>query len=454
MTENELDRQLQMSRQFVVDPPLVLEDELPKVPTSRRTLLISSVTVLLVSCGILGVILTKQPTQDSMRETAKIASQSHRIANRSTPTTLPLDTVETTPPKPGPQGSMGEWHMIRSRGIPSIALRPLTGNTGTSGIELKQEELERIGIYFDSVTTVSSWFGGFTLDTMQTTLKNWVKGMQDGDGHIQHLRGQGADTLGEREVPALDAEACRPAGCLVVLQSTTSDTIDNSVFISADGGMMNSYSRAGKFAAGALLTLSRSKMPIDDILNYTTDDGRIQIPLKALFIPLRYQTPWVHIAGRGNELFRLDVVYIFLARQDCLALLPEQIRTFIGKEYEITLKAIEDQLTQQELCERLEEPSVLGVCPMEETQAAILSVGPIPARDHIRLQLRCNGSNTVDIHLINAQGQLAYTHQPTHLPAGVSEITIPLSGLALPRGAYTMLVTSGDKTATRRILID
>ncbi|MBS1561547.1 MAG: T9SS type A sorting domain-containing protein [Bacteroidetes bacterium] len=454
MTEHELDRQLRAMQQAIVDPPLVQEEELPIVRSSRRGAIVVVLSMLFLG-GFVAVLLLQQEetnvhqmvTTDSVVSTGKMNVLG-----------VPLKESDTTSNDGGLENESkvdrGVWHRIRSIEIPSIPLRPTPGSAGTTGIELSQDELERMGIYFDSVTAVTSEFGGFTFDTSRSTFKDPVVGVMTAE-HLVYLHPRGNEyVLGSRRIPFLRVDACRPAGYYAVLQSTSHDTIDKIAMIMGDGGMHNEYTKAGQLAAGALVTLFHSKMPIDELLNYTADAGRIKVPLKALLLPIRFQTPWVRMPELRNELVRMDVVYVFLASRECLMSLPEHIRSFIGSEYRITLDAIEDQLTQLELCERLEAPSAFGVCPTEEGSFSVLSVGPIPARDHIRLQLRCTTDATATIHLIDAQGQLAYEDRPVQLPRGVSEVSIPLSRLGLPRGAYTMIVTVGNESATRRILID
>jgi len=454
MTEHDLDRQLRAMQQAVVDPPLVMAEDLPIVRSSRRGMIVVILSMLFLG-GLIAVLLLQreealvnpQVTRDSVVSSGKLNALGVTLEDRDT-------NSDNGGLERRSKVDKDVWHRIRSIEIPSVPLRPTPGSAGTTGIELDQGELERMGIYYDSVTAVTSFFGGFTFDTLRSTFKDPLLGPAR-PGTLKYLYTRGNEyVLGSKRVPFVSIDACRPVGYYAVLQSVSHDTIDKIAMISGDGGMMNEFTKAGRFAAGALISLSRLKMPIDDLLNFVADAGRIKVPLKALMLPIRFQTPWVRVPELGSELVRMDVVYIFLASRECLAALPEHIRSFIGSEYRITLDAIEDQLTQQELCERLEVPSAFGVCPNEEGSFSVLSVGPIPARDHIRLQLRCKTDATAAIHLIDVQGQLVYEDQPVQLPRGVSDVAIQLSGLGLPRGAYTMIVTVGNESATRRILID
>jgi hypothetical protein len=454
MTEHDLDRQLRAMQQAVVDPPLVQTEELPIVRSSRRGAIVVVLSMLFLG-GLIAVLILQHEVA-IVHPNVTIESVVH--SGKMNVLGVPLEDNDTTSGDGGSESESkvdrGVWHRIRSIEIPAVPLLPTPGSTGTTGIELAHDELERMGIYYDSVTAVTSFFGGFTFDTLRSTLKDPLLGPTR-RGPLKYLYSRGNEyVLGSKRIPFVSIDACRPVGYYAVLQSISHDTIDKIAMIAGDGGMMNEFTKAGRFAAGALKSLSRLKMPIDELLNYAAAAGRIKVPLKALLLPIRFQTPWVRMPEIGSEPVRMDVVYIFLASRECLAELPEHVRSFVGSEYRITLDAIEEQLTQQELCERLDAPSAFGVCPAEEGSFSVLSVGPIPARDHIRLQIRCKTDATATIHLINAQGQMVYEDQPVQLPRGVSEEAIPLSRLGLPRGAYTMIVTVGAESATRRILID
>lgn len=453
MTEHELDRQLRAMQGAVVEPPLVTESDLPIVRSSKRGL-IAFILIVLVLGGFLVAVM-----QDGERIAKRSSLEREKPTSDVSPDQTPRHEREaelgTPMQKLHSSVDSGVWQRIRSVSIPSVELLQIPGRTGITGIELSSEELERMGIYFDSVMVATSFFsGGCTFDTSRATLSYPILGLER-LGPLKYLwSGDSVMKLGGRIIAARNVHDCRPVGYYAVLQSTIRDTIDKIAMISGDGGMFNSHQKSGVLAAGALVTLSRSKMPIDELLNHVADAGQIKVPLKALLIPLRLKTPWVRVQALGDEPVRMDVVFVFLASQECLAALPDHIRSFVESEYRITLDAIEDQLTQEELCDRLNAPSAFGVCPADEGTFSILSIGPIPARDLIRMQIRCQRHATITVSLIDQQGQVAFLHQLPSLSLGVSDVSIPLSGHAIPRGAYTMVVTSGEESATRRILID
>lgn len=454
MTENELNARLSMMRQGVVDPPLMTDDELPVVqrPLRRRLMfaLISSVVVL----GVFTMMQLQNPPTHT--GTSNPAHTSTTVATQHIhDTSVSMHDSASVFRSHAPNNDFsGTWQVIKQYELPVIPLIPVTGMSGTIGIELRPEELQQLGIYTDSATVFSAYFGGFTFDTSKTTVRNMILGPERSSLLKYIYSGAGTTMIGEVEVPSWDVSRCRPVGYYAVLQSMSQDTIDKIAMIFGDGGTFTSHEKVGKLAASALHSLARTKKPIDEAFNQVINVGKLRLPLKSLFLPIRFQTPWTTMSGGGSEKYRMDVVFIYLATPVCLSAIPPQISAFFGNEYQATLDAVENQLSQRELCDQLHETSILGLCPAKDAPITTVSVGPIPARDHVTVTLKCNSAFAINLKLIDALGNLSYEDAVVHLTSGVNVITIPLANLGLHRGAYTLLLTMDRYETSTRVLID
>jgi len=479
MTENELNARLSMMRQAVVDPPLMTDDELPVVqrPLRRRLMfaLISSVVVI----GALVAIQILAPTPAVRVPISKKEPSGHE-AQAAFEMTDSIVVRGIAKQMQNNQMMHGDaWHESKGWELQVIPLMPIDGSAGTTGIELRRSELEHLGIYADSVTVFNDLFGGFTFDTLKCTLSNMAIGPSRRSVLTYVHSGERPARLGEQKIPRVDVFGCRPVGYYAVLQSTTQDTVDKIAMISfehgpsklffqsdtpdsaeivaaifSDSAATPTYQRAGKLAALALYSISRTKKPIDEAFNQVINVGKLRLPLKSLFLPIRFQTPWTTMSGGGSEKYRMDVVFIYLATPVCLSAIPSQISAFFGNEYQATLDAVENQLSQRELCDQLHETSILGLCPAKDAPITTVSVGPIPARDHVTVTLKCNSAFAINMKLIDALGNLSYEDAVVQLTSGVNVITIPLANLGLHRGAYTLLLTMDRYETSTRVLID
>lgn len=194
---------------------------------------------------------------------------------------------------------------------------------------------------------------------------------------------------------------------------------------------------------------------IDTILSYEVVEGSVKIPVCKLLVPIRVSTPWIvdsTVQPHGKK--RLEAVLWYAPTERFFASLPSKVRSFIEPEYNAVASMIEEQLGQQETCERLLVPSALGLCSQRDTVVRLDGIGPIPAREYMTINLYSRIDAPVMVKLIDQTGTSIYELEMQHIALGPNQLTIPLPAQTLPQGAYTVVIDCAGHLVTSRVLIE
>lgn len=222
-----------------------------------------------------------------------------------------------------------------------------------------------------------------------------------------------------------------------------------------DTAWERSHPRTSELAVRVASQLSVRFNNIDSILSYCIADGPVQISVTKLLVPVRVVTPWVDDSTQHPVVRqRLEAVFWYLPTDRFFASLPPRVRSFIEPEYKAVVEMIERQLTQHELCEKLNEPSALGLCSVRNEDLQLGGIGPIPARESMTVFLTSRIDGVASVKLLNESGVVAYEMTQVHITSGPNQLTIPLPAQTLPQGAYTVVIDCAGHLVTSRVLIE
>lgn len=337
------------------------------------------------------------------------------------------------------------------------------GVVGQPVVELKERELNRIGIMCDSLTIVHAEFGGKTFDTLRTSFRkfvtstariddvymfNYTKGVISRDGIDTAMRFSRKTRFPQCQGVSFAVELS-PNGQSVDTYGTVVLGVDYTRYL----GWLNKYPKATSLAMKVASTMTRNSIPIDSISHYWIAENGVVMPVTRLLVPVRVSTPWTTRDTWNGVSKRLVEVYWYLPTQQFLDSLPERISSFILPEYEAAMRYVEEELSAAELCSLLDKPSAFGLCSIGDTTLRIDGVGPIPARESFTVFLQCALATTASIKLISDDGRTVLERSQISLVKGANQIPIQLAGQNIPQGAYTVVISCAEGTRTSRVLV-
>lgn len=337
------------------------------------------------------------------------------------------------------------------------------GVVGQPVVELKERELNRIGIMCDSLTIVHAEFGGKTFDTLRTSFRKFVTSTARMDDVYMFHYTKGVVSRDGVDTAMMFSRETRFPQChgvsSVVELSPDGKSVDTYGMVVFGGnysrylGWLNKYPKAMSLALKVANTMTRDHIPIDSISHYWIVENGVVMPVTRLLVPVRVSTPWTTHSTWNGISKRLVEVYWYLPTQQFLDSLPERISSFILPEYEAAMRYVEEKLSADELCSLLEKPSAFGLCSIGDTALRIDGVGPIPARESFTVFMQCALATTATIKLISDDGRTVLERSQISLVKGANQIPIQLAGQNIPQGAYTVVVTCAEGTRTSRVLV-
>jgi len=471
MNEQRLESALSAIRLSDIATPIVTDDVLASITQRKRR--VPWVLLILGLPLALGLWLLLYRTHEQSRPLAITSNTNNKVSAANPPPATHLaepqkhDVVSREISKPSNEDAM--VHRVYPHiQFSKIALNEAGELAARVEIELTNDELLKLGIAVDSGAVYKVGGSTVVVDSARIRLKDVHVTQIHGTDKLwmlaplrllnqRYLRYQDDELIFDEpwsSYPDPVAECSEVqstlavANCTSVLSSIGFDDSKTSL------GTVVEYPRTRGLAIQIGVALGMQATCVDSMLVFEFADQGIRLPVDRLFVPIKYNTPWIADPNAKGELRRIVGVSWYLPTREIFARLPERVRNFIQPEYEATLKFVEEQLTRDQLCALLNKPSAFGLCANENTQIAIECVAPIPARDAASITVRSKQPSIADVAVVNDLGHTLFVERGIALPSGVHQVVLQLSGRNLPAGTYNVVVSSPSGVARGRILVE
>jgi|GEM_PF-2241335 len=464
MTDERFERAISNLHNTATTPPLVTDEYLAslKKRTRRPYFAMGVVCVLLITVV---VVLNRQPSVPNITPYVL-----HSPSAQTAASALQQGSVEHEPPEntsvsrsEAPQRMINTHAFLNTNWLPTMTLD--AGHAGVSYLQLDSTELQRLGItvFRDSVV-VQTVYGTALSATSERDSGMYVSGEvlhahYDSIIMATVLISPTFTKFPIRRASPVQFERYQGLNCIAEQDPPLAAPLWNTVFqnelASSDTVWMVRHPRTTALMLRVVKALSwkYQRMTSDSLMMLVVEDGAVRIPVAKLLVPVRVATPWTADPTDEKKRIRYDAILWYLPSDRFLATLPKAVRDFVTEEYRAIADMIELRLTMQETCERLAQPSALGLCSDTATPLSILSVGPIPAQDHVNLFVNSSVSAPITVSFIDANGIAHVAHDATHVEEGRSSIEVNLHELALPPGPYVILIECVGHTISSRALI-
>ncbi len=469
MNEQRLESALSVIRQSDVVMHIVTDDVLAKITQRKR-----SYPWLLLAMGLslaLGLWMLPYGTEDPSQPHAGASTSQNHVAERRAATAHVTDSHQhsaiASEINKTSNATAGIYRVYTPIAFSRIAQNEAGELAARVEIELTNEELLRLGIAVDSTTVYNVNGVGYTIDTALWSRYPPIL--------LQFVRDQFTEKwpafpiLTRHQVnvdrtnsfSGSTSDYPQPFSEIHEVQRTR-NTWKGEGLAGGAGGVDSSKVRAS--ASHLTRTLALAFRVAESLIHQLTDldsmlvfefvEQGVRLPVDRLLVPIKYSTPWIADPNAEGERRRLVGVSWFFPTKEFFDRLPERISNFIRPEYEATLAFVEEQLSRDQLCNLLTQPSALGLCTTVDNRLSIDGVGPIPARSAVTISVRSQQPTMADVSIVSDLGQTLLVERGIALPGGLYKVQLQVSGRNIPAGAYNVVVTSSLGTATSRILVE
>ena len=329
---------------------------------------------------------------------------------------------------------------------------------GQPTLRLTNEELRKLMIFVNNGSVYHWALGGWAvdprlvqMDSMKFSNRHRFNAVFiEGDSIM--LR-SGTDTVAYHWPTHLNTRKRYPKPVSVALQVTPSDPLEDAdgsfsmvVLASKHDGIEHLSRLASR------ISMAIADIPSDSIAYYHVAEGGVEFPVASLFVPVGIETDGIQLNSENDTMYRVEGCYYYLPTPEFIEALPHRIQDYVRVEYQGIMEYLEERLTSESLCNKLEQPSFVKLCEVEDSPFAIESCGPIPVSDEIVLRLNARGSHDLEIKVHNSEGNVIQVIRGRTLHEGANEVLINASSMNLSNGVYYLSVSSSESTATTRFL--